>query len=81
MSCNIAIGHSPVEREPFWPAQALQAPERQALAIGMLSGTCSVSQTARENGVSRKFLYAQADKARTALEESHGTYTHVYQHP
>jgi len=50
-----------------WPAQALGPAQRQALAVQVLAGTPSVAELARQNSVSRKFLYHQADTASVAL--------------
>ena len=69
MSCTNSIGQSPVVPELFCAAKTLQSSQRQELAIQVLAGTQPVAALARENNVSRKFLYTQAEKAQLALEE------------
>ena len=69
MSCTISIGQNAVNPELFCAAKTLQSSQRQELAIQVLAGTQPVAALARENSVSRKFLYAQAEKAQQALEE------------
>jgi hypothetical protein len=49
------------------PAQLLAPPQRQQLAVAAVAGTCPVTQLAQDYGVSRKFVYQQADKAAQAL--------------
>ena len=51
-------------------AKRLPDAERRSLAIDMLGQTQSVTELAAANGVSRKFLYQQTHKAKTALEEA-----------
>ena len=48
----------------------LQDTDRRSLAIDMLGQTQSVAKLALANGVSRQFLYRQAHKAETALDEA-----------
>src|SRR3982751_11573 len=48
----------------------LPGSDRKDLAIQALSGPETVSDLAARHGVSRKFVYRQAHKARTALEEA-----------
>ena len=48
------------------PAHALPAAARQQLALDALAG-CPVTELARGQDVSRKFVYQQADKAAQAL--------------
>ena len=52
------------------PAKALQPEQRRDLAVNVLAGRQSASQTARENGVSRKFVARQTARARDALDEA-----------
>ncbi|MBI4490026.1 MAG: hypothetical protein HY694_13135 [Deltaproteobacteria bacterium] len=63
---------APLEQKPeqICAAHTLSPPDRQDLALQVLSRSQPVSQLAREHGVSRKFLYHQADKAHQALEEA-----------
>ena len=49
-------------------ARQLDAQQRQDLAIGVLAGHC-VADLARQNEVSRKFLYQQKEQAQQALQE------------
>jgi hypothetical protein len=51
---------------------ATRLPEsgRKDLALQVLAGTETVSDVAVRHGVSRKFVYAQTDKARVALDEA-----------
>ena len=51
-----------------YPASQLDSQERQELAVAALAGGC-VSDLARQNEVSRKFIYQQKQQAEQALEE------------
>ena len=51
-------------------AVRLPAGERKGLAILALSGSATITDLASERGVSRKFIYARAGKARIALDEA-----------
>ncbi|MFL5284484.1 MAG: hypothetical protein ACJ8AW_26700 [Rhodopila sp.] len=44
--------------------------DRRALAIQVLAGSATISDLAAGHGVSRKFVYRETDKARTALENA-----------
>ena len=55
---------------PIWPAQRLLPTERQDLAVQVLAGAQPVAELARQNEVSRKFLYQQADTAHVALTQA-----------
>jgi hypothetical protein len=55
---------------PIWPAQRLLPAKRQDLAVQVLAGVQPVAELARQNDVSRKSLYQQADIADDAL--AHG---------
>jgi hypothetical protein len=55
---------------PIWPAQRLPPTERRDLAVQVLAGAQPVAELARQNEVSRKFLYQQADTARVALTQA-----------
>ena len=48
----------------------LPAGERKELAVLALAGSATITDLASEHGVSRKFIYAQAGKARVALDEA-----------
>jgi hypothetical protein len=48
----------------------LPATDRRELAIQALAGSATISDLAAGHGVSRKFVYRQTDKARTALENA-----------
>ena len=50
-------------------ASQLDGPQRQQLAVAALAGD-SISELARQNEVSRKFVYRQKEKAQQALKES-----------
>lgn len=52
------------------PARRLPGAARQNLAVRLLGGTQPATELAEANGVSRKFLYQQARKAETALDEA-----------
>jgi hypothetical protein len=52
------------------PAKLLGPEQRCDLAIPVLAGQQSASQTARDYGVSRKFVAQQTAKARNALDEA-----------
>ena len=50
-------------------AARLPESDRRDLAIQALAGSATVSDLAARHGVSRKFIYQQTDKARTALDD------------
>ena len=50
-------------------AAGLSPNARQKLGIGMVAKSKPVSQIAAENQISRKFVYQQGQKAKTALDE------------
>jgi hypothetical protein len=58
----------PVPVSASCPAQLLPPQQRQELALQVLTGSQPVAQLARQNQVSRQFLYRQADTAQLALE-------------
>jgi hypothetical protein len=58
----------PVAISVSCPAKQLPPQQRQELAVHVLAGSQPVAQLARQNQVSRKFLYQQADIAQLALE-------------
>jgi hypothetical protein len=58
----------PVAVSVSCPAKPLPPQQRQELAVHVLAGSQPVAQLARQNQVSRKFLYQQADIAQLALE-------------
>ena len=49
------------------PAHLLEPSRRQELALKVIKNEIPVSDIARANNVSRKFLYQQKDKALTAV--------------
>jgi hypothetical protein len=51
-------------------AARLPVSDRRGLAIQALAGSETVSNLAVRHGVSRKFIYQQADKARVALDDA-----------
>jgi hypothetical protein len=50
------------------PASQLSPDQRKDLAIQMITGNESVTELSKQNGVSRKFLYKQAEKAHEAID-------------
>lgn len=52
------------------PAKLLDGQQRQSLAVHALAGAQSIVQLATDHDVSRKFVYAQANKAEHALQEA-----------
>jgi hypothetical protein len=64
---TLSIGHRVQRPERNNGADTLCGCERQDLAIKMLGGRESISSLSREHRVSRKFLYAQSEKAKEAL--------------
>lgn len=52
------------------PAKRLVPEQRKDLAIQVIAGTETVSDLARQNAVSRKFLYQQAQTAQQALDDA-----------
>ena len=51
-------------------ARSLPPLRRQELSLAALAGVMPLSRLAREVGVSRKFVAAQRDKARAALDDA-----------
>src|SRR5271166_3628260 len=51
-------------------AAKLPESDRQSLAIQALARSTTISDLATRHGVSRKFIYQQTDKARTALDDA-----------
>ncbi len=51
-------------------ARLLPESDRKDLAVQALAGSETVSDLAAQHGVSRKFIYQQAHKARTALDDA-----------
>ena len=70
MSTAAIIDHLVPEHERKTVAQALSPVERQGLALEALSGQQPITKLAEEHQVSRKFVYAQKDKAQAALDEA-----------
>ena len=64
------IGPQPEVVKPQSPAARLSPEERKGLAVKVLARTDPVKALAEQNGVSRKFLYVQATKAKEALEDA-----------
>ncbi len=62
-------------------ASSLPAGERQQLAISVLSKNENVSELARENEVSRKFLYKNASVAEKALQNAYQEEEKAQEHP
>lgn len=61
---------APTDTASAYPAQRLDAQQRQNLAVAALAGTRPITQLADEHHVSRKFVYQQADKAQHALDHA-----------
>ena len=70
MSFTFTIGSTKPEPKPFCAAHQLDGDARQTLAVKALARVQSPTQLARDNGVSRKFVYAQMDRSRKALDEA-----------
>lgn len=70
MSTVAIIDHLVSEHERKTVARALSPSERQGLAQEALSGQQPITQLAEQHQVSRKFIYAQKDKAQAALDEA-----------
>jgi hypothetical protein len=51
-------------------AALLPESDRKDLAVQALAGSATISDLATRHGVSRKFVYHQTDKARTALDDA-----------
>ena len=51
-------------------ARSLDPAQRRDLAVQVVAGNESVSQTARDHNVSRKFVAAQTDKVQSALDRA-----------
>ena len=51
-------------------AKALEPGRRGELALGVLTGSRSAAQAARDEGVSRKFVGAQVELARQAVQQA-----------
>ncbi|MGV7245723.1 hypothetical protein, partial [Caballeronia sp. M23-90] len=54
-------------------AAKLPGSERKKLAVRVLAGSETVTDLAARHGVSRKFVYAQKDKASDALNDAFGS--------
>lgn len=70
MSTATIIDHLVPEHEHKTVAQTLSAAERQGLAVEALSGQQPITRLSAQHQVSRKFIYAQKDKAQAALGEA-----------
>ena len=64
----VQLINSPASRPGV--AQSLQPSQRRDLVLPILSGHVSISQTARDHEVSRKFVTGQTDLARQALDQA-----------
>ena len=64
----VQLINSPASRPGV--AQSLQPSQRRDLVLPILSGHVSISQTARDHEVSRKFVTGQTDLARHALDQA-----------
>ena len=67
---TLSIDHFEQKPERKCAAHQLCATQRQDLALQVMADTESVTELSRRHGVSRKFLYAQKDKAERALDEA-----------
>ena len=67
---TLIIGPAPHVVKPQSPAARLSPEERKGLAVKVLARTDPVTALAEQNGVSRKFLYVQATKAKEALQDA-----------
>lgn len=67
---TLSIGQEEQKPERKCAAHQLSATQRQDLALEVLKGIESISDLSLQQGVSRKFLYAQKDKAERALDEA-----------
>ena len=54
----------------FCPAKQLNKKQRQQLAEQALSNTESISELAKENQISRKFIYQQKNKAKASINQA-----------
>jgi hypothetical protein len=63
----------PLDTPATCPAKALTPPQRQRLALNVLTGSKPVAQLAQQHRVSRKFVYHQAHKAQQALDDTFAT--------
>lgn len=70
MSRTLFIDPSDQKPEPVLAAPRLEPDQRVSLAIQVLGSPQSVSELSRAHNVSRKFVYAQAHKAKDALDEA-----------
>lgn len=64
------IDRSAPEHERKAVAQGLSPAERQGLALQALTGHQPITALSEQHQVSRKFVYAQKDKAQVALDEA-----------
>ena len=63
-----STGESAGGRSAGGRARQLDSRQRQSLAVDVLSRQRSAAQVARDEGVSRKFVAAQVDRARDAID-------------
>ncbi len=72
----VQFTNRPADRTPV-AAKLLGPEQRRDLAVNVLAGQQSASQTARDLGVSRKFVAQQAGKAQDALDDAFGPPTNT----
>jgi hypothetical protein len=74
MVCEVTTSRSCSQPRPSFlsPAHEMAPSQRRQLAVDTLAGVRTVSSLARENRVSRKFVYRQAAVAEEALDEVFG---------
>lgn len=72
MSYTQSINVSQQNEKSFFRAKSFSLDERRQLAVKAISNEESVTDLAKESGVSRKFVYAQKNKAIEALNEAFG---------
>ncbi|HHL18922.1 MAG TPA: hypothetical protein ENJ33_04235 [Thiothrix sp.] len=71
LTIDITSATSPSKETSFFcPAKQLDKKQRQDLAEQALSGTESISELAKANKISRKFIYEQKNKAQTGINEA-----------
>ena len=58
-------------QELSYPANAMDASQKQSLALAALNSSTSISQLSRENNVSRQFVYRQKEKALAAIDTTY----------
>ncbi len=71
LTIDTTLVTSPSKETSFsYPAKQFDKKQRQQIAEQSLSHTTSISELAKENEVSRKFIYEQKKKAKAGIDQA-----------